>query len=387
MTRRTATLLGLLLLVLAACLGLFLYKHIEPYQQIIDHGPAPEARSNPYLAAEHFLRGRGLNVTHASSLGVLSRLETRQESLLLLGPRGNLSARQVDDLLQWVTTGGRLLVAAEKNWDPDSGQSGDPLLDRLGVQLWLSKDLKDDPAQVPDEPFPNLTKLYLEHEPTPAYFGFIPELHLEDPDNQARAWANSAGATHLMQLDHGLGTITVVSDANLWKNPTIAQYDNAWLLWYLTQDSNVTLVFNTAHDNLLSQLWRYFPQALLALLALVGLWLWHIGLRQGPLQAPTPLARRQLLEHLRASADFLLRRSGQTTLLHNLQQDIQRRARLRYPGFERLPVAEQWQVLSRLTRQPTSAISQALRPRPKERLSSADFCRQVAHLQTLRNAL
>lgn len=387
MTRRTATLLGLLALVLIACLGLFVYKNIEPYQEVINHGPAPEARSNPYLAAEHFLRQRGLKVTLASSLGGLSRLETRQESLLLLGPRGNLSSQQVADLLTWVKAGGRLLFAAEKSWNPDTDRSGDPLLDRLGLQLWLSKDLKDGPAPVPDEPFPALTKLYLEDEPAPAYFGFAPELHLEDPDNLAQSWANSSGATHLLQMEYGLGSITVVSDASLWKNPAIAQYDNAWLLWYLTQDSNVTLVFNTAHDNLFSQLWRHFPQALLALLALIGLWLWHIGLRQGPLQAPAPLARRQLLEHLRASADFLLRRSGQATLLQNLQQDVQRRARLRHPGFERLPVAEQWQVLSRLTRQPTSAISQALRPRPKERLSSADFCRQVAHLQTLRNAL
>ena len=33
------------------------------------------------------------------------------------------------------------------------------------------------------------------------------------------------------------------------------------------------------------------------------------------------------------------------------------------------------------------AISQALSPVPKQRMSSADFSRQVAHLQTLRNTL
>ena len=39
----------------------------------------------------------------------------------------------------------------------------------------------------------------------------------------------------MMQLDHGLGSITVVTDADLWKTPAIDQYDNAWLLWYLTR--------------------------------------------------------------------------------------------------------------------------------------------------------
>ena len=72
-------------------------------------------------------------------------------------------------------------------------------------------------------------------------------------------------------------------------------------------------------------------------------------------------------------------------LLQGLQRDILRAAPS--PGFERLGVAEQWQVLSRLTRMPTAAISQAMRPLPKQRLSASEFTRQVAHLQSLRNAL
>jgi hypothetical protein len=40
-----------------------------------------------------------------------------------------------------------------------------------------------------------------------------------------------------------------------------------------------------------------------------------------------------------------------------------------------------------MTRQPTSDVGQALRPRLEERLSSTEFTRQVAYLQTLRNAL
>jgi hypothetical protein len=70
-----------------------------------------------------------------------------------------------------------------------------------------------------------------------------------------------------------------------------------------------------------------------------------------------------------------------------LQKDILRRVRRRHPGFEQLGVAEQWRVLARLTGHPTHAISQAMTPSPKQRLSSVEFSRQVAHLQTLRNAL
>ncbi|WP_223459806.1 MULTISPECIES: DUF4350 domain-containing protein [unclassified Pseudomonas] len=378
---------GGLIAVLLAALSVYLYLKATPYQTEIDHGPAPEARANPYLAAELFLRKQGLSVDHANGLDILPSLDPRQRSLLLLGDRYNMTPRQIDQLMNWTRAGGRLLFVAESLWDEKLGHSNDLLLDRVQLHQSLSKDLKDPPPNVGADPYPQLTKLYLENEDAPAYAGFDTAFHLEDPKNLALAWANSAKATHMMQLNHGLGSIIVVTDADLWKTPAIDRYDNAWLLWYLTADTRVTLIFNTDHDSLLTLLLRYFPQALVALFALIGLGFWHFGVRQGPLLEPAPKARRQLQEHLRASADFLLRRNGQAGLLQALQQDILRRVRRRHPGFEQLGVAEQWLVLARLTGQPTRAISQAMSPRPKQRLSSVEFSHQVAHLQSLRNAL
>lgn len=387
MSRRWGSIAGVLITVLLAALCVYLYLKATPYQTEIDHGPSPEADANPYLAAELFLRKQGLNVGHANGLDILPSLDPHQHSLLLLGERGNMTPRQIDQVMNWTRAGGRLLFVAESLWNEKLGHSDDLLLDRVQLHQSLSKDLKDPPPGIGDDPYPLLTKLYLEDEDAPAYAGFNTAFHLEDPKNLALAWANSARATHMMQLNHGLGSIIVVTDADLWKTPAIDRYDNAWLLWYLTADTRVTLIFNTDHDSLLTLLLRYFPQALVALLALIGLGCWHFGVRQGPLLEPAPKARRQLQEHLRASADFLLRRNGQAGLLQALQQDILRRVRRRHPGFEQLGIAEQWLVLARLTGQPTRAISQAMSPRPKQRLSSVEFSRQVAHLQILRNAL
>ncbi|MBZ9784089.1 DUF4350 domain-containing protein [Pseudomonas sp. REP124] len=390
MSRRAwALALGILLAVLLVALGIYLYMKAVPYTDQIDHGPSPEAQANPYLAAEHFLRKQGLTVSHANSLDILPSLEPRQNSLLLFGDRYNMTPRQIDQVMNWTRAGGRLLFVAQSLWDEKAGQSNDLLLDRVQLHQSLSKDLKDPPPdkESGDDPYPKLTRLYLENEDAPAYAGFDTAFHLEDPNNLAQAWANSAKATHMMQLNHGLGSIIVVTDADLWKTPAIGEYDNAWLLWYLTADTHVTLMYDTDHDSLWTLLLRYFPQALVALIALIALGLWHVAVRHGPVQAPAAKARRQLLEHVRASADFMLRRNGQHSLLHALQQDILRRVRHRHPGYDQLAVAEQWLVLSRLTRQPTRAISQAMSPRPKQRLSSAEFSRQVAHLQTLRNAL
>ncbi|SFI43875.1 MULTISPECIES: DUF4350 domain-containing protein [unclassified Pseudomonas] len=381
---------GLLLACLLGAGGYYAWSKATPYDEVVDRGPSPEALANPYLAAEHFLRQQGLTVEHAYNLKQLDTLPSKGNSLLLLGERSNMSPRQVEQLLEWTRSGGHLLLVAEALWDEETGKSGDLLLDRLQIHQTLS-DEPEEPATSLKKPSSkkarDLTKLYVDNETAPAYFSFDTDFNLTDPKHLAQFSANSARASHLMQLDLGEGSVTVITDSDLWKTPNIGKHDNAWLLWYLNQGTAVTLLFNSDFDDLFTLLMRYFPQALVALTALVALGLWRAGVRQGPIRAPASPARRQLQEHLKASADFLLRRIGQGTLLQALQRDILRAARRRHPGFERLDNAEQRRVLEHLTRQPSHVINQALGPLPAKRLSSADFSRQVACLQTLRNAL
>lgn len=393
MSRRSGLLLATALLLGLGLLASHLLGKLEPYEEVVEHGPAPEVAGNPYLAAEHFLRQQGIAARRADGLEVLDGLPSQGQTLMLLADRGNMTPRQAERVLQWTASGGHLLFVAERLWDEEDGKSGDLLLDLLGIQQYMSEELDEDEAAEGDEepgdgePYPQLTKLYLENEQAPAYIAFDTAFHLFDAHNRAHAWANSDAATHLLQLYHGDGLITVLSDPWIWQNHNIDEYDHAWLLWYLGQDSAVTLLYRADHDGLSRLLLRHFPLALTLLALLIIAALWHLGMRHGPMLAPASRARRQLEEHLRASADFRLRRSGQHSLLHGLQQDIKRRARRRHPGFDKLAVAEQWQVLGRLTRLPARDIGQAMRPLPPQRLSASDFTRQVAHLQSLRNAL
>ncbi len=422
MNRRVTFAVAAVIFFLLGLAAIYVMSLATPYQKEIKHGPSPEVGANPYLAAETFLKDRQISVTRADGLEVLSTLPSQGNTLLLLGTREKMTPRQTERVLAWAAKGGHLLVVAESLWDEDEGKSDDLLLDKLGIHQLLTEALDQDTevqdsedseqataedsseqeaqrddSDEPQEPgpgdeadadlYPELTKLYLENEEAPAYINFDTDYHLFDAKNQAQAWANSADSTHMLQLNHGDGLVTVLTDSWIWQNESIADYDNAWLLWYLTQDSKVTLLYRADRDDLLTLLWRNFPEALVALALLIALVLWANGRRQGPLLAPASLARRQLQEHLRGSADFLRRNSGAQSLLQGLQRDIQRQARRRHPGFERLDIATQWQVLGRLSRLPSSAISQAMRPLPKQRISATEFTRQVAHLQTLRNAL
>lgn len=389
MNARQRLWLGLAGLALLAALGVFLAQTLHPGWRDFDLGPAPQARSDAWLAAERFLAGRGLTVSRTDTLErFLDDTPGPGHSLLLLGSRRQLDAEQSQRLLDWASAGGQLVVIAQGNWSEARQRSDDLLLDLLQIRRLPGGSLADDDARpAGDDPWPQLTKLYLENEDAPAYLAFDEHYHLEDAGDRAAAWANSARATHLLQLPYGDGLVTVLSDGNLWRNAHIGEHDHAWLLWYLTQDSEVTLLLRPEGEPLARLLLRHFPEALLALGLLLVLLLWRAGLRHGPRQADAPPARRQLGEHLRACAEFLCRQQGHAALLVRLQAEVRQRARQRHPGFERLPVAEQWQLLGRLARLPPAQIGQAMRPPGQQRLAAAQFTRQVVHLQRLRNAL
>lgn len=389
MTRRRAIYLMLVAVLLGALL-LFAASKATPYEEVIEHGPAPQARSNPYLAAEHFLADQGRAVTHAESVMGLVDLQPDQQVLLLLDDRSEMTPRQARHLLEWVAEGGHLVFVAERLWNERTAKSGDLLLDALNLQQYETSegDNSDAADQIASaEKQPSLTRLYLENEDAPAYLAFDTDYHLYDAGKKSHAWANSAGATHMLQLQHGNGLVTALTDSWIWQNDNIAKYDHAWLLWYLTQDRDVTLAYRTEHDGLLQQLLRYFPEALVALLLMLIFAIWHLSQRQGPLLAPPDRGRRQLQEHLRGSAAFLYRHAGQRHLLINLQRDIQRQARRRHPGFETLKHAEQCQVLAKLSRLSADSIDQVLRPPNAKPASTAEFTTQVVRLQSLRNAL
>ena len=122
----------LLLVAGALLLGLMLFFAISratPYEETIEHGPAPEVRSNPYLAAERFLTDQGRAVDHAQGLGGLTETKDSRQVLLLLGERSTMTPAQAERLLHWVDKGGHLVFVAERIWDENAGNSGDLLLD------------------------------------------------------------------------------------------------------------------------------------------------------------------------------------------------------------------------------------------------------------------
>jgi hypothetical protein len=177
----------------------------------------------------------------------------------------------------------------------------------------------------------------------------------------------------MLQLAHGQSaSITMVTDAELWKNRTIDQIRQR-LAAVVSEpaDSAVTMLLRTLiTTTLLALLWRYFPQAIVALAICldrpVALARWcapgPVASSTAP-RGPAPVAASTL----RASADFMLRRITASTLCCSaLQQDVVTpRAPAVIPASTNVELSPSsgW-CCRRLTRQPTRAVGQALRPTP-----------------------
>lgn len=386
-------------IVLAAVLVLlpmavWLSQNITVATERIELGPDAAARANPYLAMEYFLKQQDTSVAWLTSLTTLPQLTDELTTLIVLNTDVQWLERQSPQLLTWVAQGGHLIVSAEH----EAVNTNQPsLLNRLGIKKHRAAELQQTDLATqatsstqhsqPSDTHPALTRLYLENEWSPAYLSLDTRYHLTDADNRAHAWANSQHATHLLQLSHGHGLVTVLNDFQLWNNQSIRRYDHAWLLWYLSQETQVLLLNAPAQKGLLALLWQYYAWACLLLISLLVLGAWYAAPRFGPFSSVEHNVRRRLAEHLYASAAFNLRYNGQRSLLTVLQKDIQLRAQQRHPGFAQLAVAQQWQVLQQLSRQPITLIAQCMRPAPHKKLSAHAFTLHVQRLQQLRNAL
>jgi hypothetical protein len=93
--------------------------------------------------------------------------------------------------------------------------------------------------------------------------------------------------------------LTVLSDDGFFANDAIDRWDHALFLAQLARGhERAWLLYSSEMPSLIRLLWRHAPQLLVCSLLLLGLSLWRMGLRTGPLLDSGFASRRNLLEHL-----------------------------------------------------------------------------------------
>ncbi|WP_444920363.1 DUF4350 domain-containing protein [Microbulbifer sp. CnH-101-G] len=373
-------LIGIALLLCAGLVWLFL-TFFERYTEEKDRGWGAEARRNPFLAAEQYLSGVGLEPQQAENISVLNTLPV-DATLFIASSSQVYNPQRVEELLQWVRGGGHAIVVARtEGFDFEEGRSEerDWLLEALGVSMLeghgdyyfehplqplLGEDAELKPEQSPGEALREYNRRIeegLEGElaesekekprnpdvdpedliTLPTAGGNEAQLHfdashllyhpgIEDntiegaPVFFAKVWRDDEGVP-FMQFAQGEGVITLMTDSTMWQSHRIGHFDHAYFLQLLAGSGDFVFLTRPRFDSLGFLARKYAAEFFISgLLALLG-WLILRARRFGPLQPSPEIARRSLLEHISACGHYYWRDDQCQRLLRGQREELLRR--------------------------------------------------------------
>ena len=190
---------------------------------------------------------------------------------------------------------------------------------------------------------------YQEPEITPSAPSFYYSINAHAADEEG---------TRLIQFHYGEGTFTALSSAKMWRNHNIDDADHAYFLSYLVPEGvTIHWFYNVISPSLWSILKHYFGELIVALLAMLALWLWRSGIRIQGVNETNTSQRRVFAEHLSASAEFLVANAEYSTLIAPIVDDIEARMRHYYPNFSRLAQQQQLPLLALRAEVPKETIT------------------------------
>lgn len=351
MTPRTRNLasIALGLLVFAGGTGwFFTHFHQVPFE--FRTPPAPEARRNRLLALERTLAAQGHVVFNRRRFGHADFGDADASAVVLdLDPR-SLRASEVDALLEFVERGALLLMRMPASAE---GRAG-PLLDRLGVE--------------PLDADPHCLELETGTDGDYEMCGGT-RLGGSDIESTFTMLARHDGAENgywYGHAGHGDGRVILVSQLDMLHNTALdrpeARDVGVALLAPLRERNRFHLFrgvdVEPFHVLLVRVGWPVLVPALIALL----LWLWMRSERFGPILPEATPPRRALLEHVRASGEFLFRR-GQPVAMHRaLLARVHQRLTEREPVIAALPDEARIAALAERTQLSADALRLALNP-------------------------
>lgn len=294
---------GLALTLVALFVAWFL-DNFEPRGVEVEVGYSAAARRNPFLAAERYLRRLGYAVESVHGRGPLRDLPPTRDVLVVNG-LGPLNAAHRQGLRDWIEAGGVLIVAGLETTE-GTALRPDDFLGGLGIRLRESARPQKGRERERIE-----LEIAAQGEERPFVVSAPANRYLEDTQSRAQAAViASDGRLRLIQFPLGNGQVTVSADNQFLTNTAIGAHDQAAFLGFIAAPENggkVWLLYDKEVPALAVTLWRFAPQALVVGVLLVLVFVWHLGRRLGPLLPPPARSRRDLLEHLEASADFLWR--------------------------------------------------------------------------------
>jgi len=325
-------------------------------ERVEEEIPVPgygEATWNPLYALRESLLLDGVKAQSRRHLNLPAMNLQPTDTLVLLGDVRELPNKQEYELLEWVRSGGHLLIQAPQ-WLPVYTDS--VILQRLGVQ-------------------PSQTNSRCHRYKSIHLLCSANRFTVENPTHAEIYWSDNHDKTAVWaRLPQGAGRVDIIGSldflnnglfsGNLWPGRGLTSQTHRALARQILDPNYgrgiIHLVFSQDIPSLWKLLWQQgWPAWLPWMLALAG-GLWMGSQRFGAL-LPVPAAqRRSLLEHVRASGYYLYRRR-QSTLLYQAVRDVfMQRLRQRAPWVAAQEGDMQIQAIARHLGYPVEQVRSAL---------------------------
>ena len=360
----------------------------------VQSGATPAALVNPLLAAERYLKRIGGKVKSIKSTEMWRTLPDSGETTIIPASGDTIiihrytpppgSARR-SALRKWIEGGGHLIVKADDSILVESGKSGrkrpsssgrNSLLGKLGITLHKGN-AKSGSIGLKFTDFEKKISV-----------DFNTKRYLSVNSKKAKPVVTvPCGQGHcLLQYNLGDGLVTVVSNMSFIDNDHIGKHDHAMALALLSPvpPMRTWLVYDVSMPNLAELMWQTAPYALMALLAALLLWLWQNSGRLGPMLPSLYQPRRNIDEHLAASAGFMWRIDRGKKLIQGNQRDMQQAWFSKHFLLRSMEQSEGCAWIAARAGLAPKAVERALYG---ECRSERDFIELSSYLQILKKAL
>jgi hypothetical protein len=382
--RLTRLIVGGVLSIGTLLVLIWFFNNFELTEREVTGGYSQEARRNPFLAAERFLARIGRDAASVSSSDLWRNWPASDDVLLVYRYMPPAGERRQQQLLEWIEGGGHLIVGADSTLrlgnNKDRKTPG--LLADLGVRVHEREQFV-----LPGSATTARIEVEFDGMEAPVGVTMSTRRYLEDTEDLASASVPLEDGYGLLQYEVGDGLVTVLADNTFLTNRQIGNEDHALALALLVgveQEGKVWLVHDVVMPSLLDLGWQYASHALVALLCAVLLWLWKLGARLGPLLPPAQAPRRDISEHLAASATYLWRLDRAQALFRHNRQRIEQAWLGKHYVLRAMNLAERSAWIAARCGLTPHAVERALYA---EYAAESDFIELSSYLQVLRAAL
>ncbi|MFO7594335.1 MAG: DUF4350 domain-containing protein [Pseudomonadota bacterium] len=374
-------LLGILLLAVVTGYGLWFMENFERDTEEVKTGISPEARKNRFLAAEYYLREIGQTVQSSAQQDIFSLTPSTEDTIFLGSYSDTFFERNNEQLIEWIKKGGMLVFALDNPLSDDDKEI--LLLEELGVELHYAERSDETSTTNLSEPDddPRVSVTFRTDHPGEFTAGFLADRYLHDTKQRPNAFIGDGEQAKLLRYSLGSGAVVVLSDNRLFSNDEIGKYDNAYLFSELVHTpATVWILYSTEMPSLLTLLWRHTPYLLVTTIVLLLMAIWHLLLRSGPRLSLEEDARRNLLEHLDATAEYSWRIDKAKRLLSDNRHAIEQSWRRRHPQLNSLEQEQRCEWIGEKAGIAASAVERTLYGDIK---NEEDFIRATAVMQQL----